>query len=169
MSREAATARLAHHAESSATVDAPVNSVFAHVDDHRRLSSHMSESSWMMGGGRMEIEVDAANFQRVGSHLRLAGRVFGIYLWVEEAVTERTAPHHKVWETTLPPKLLVIGPYRMGFDITAEGRGARLRVFIDYERPSGFSRWLSYLFGPLYARWCTQQMVRDATRQFASG
>ena len=49
--------------------------VFALADDHSRLSSHMNESSWMMGGGRMSVEADEGNGQAVGLRhsLRLSG------------------------------------------------------------------------------------------------
>jgi hypothetical protein len=52
-------------------IPAPPEQVFAFVDDHSRFSSHMSQSSWMMGGGRMSIELDEAKGQAVGSHIRL--------------------------------------------------------------------------------------------------
>jgi hypothetical protein len=43
----------------------------AFVDDHSRFASHMSQSSWMMGGGRMLVDVDGAKGRAVGSHIRL--------------------------------------------------------------------------------------------------
>jgi hypothetical protein len=159
---------LSHHDESTAFVPAPPARLFAHVDDHARLSSHMNESSWMMGGGRMDLELDAGRGQRVGSRIRVAGRVFGLYLSLEEVVIERNPPLRKVWETTVPPRLLVIGHYRMGFDITPTGDGAQFRVFIDYALPEAApTRWLGYVFGRYYARWCTERMVRDAWNHFA--
>jgi hypothetical protein len=45
---------LSDHFEQSAFVAAPADSVFAYADDPARLSSHMSKSSWMMGGGRTQ-------------------------------------------------------------------------------------------------------------------
>jgi hypothetical protein len=158
-----------YHDESSAHVRASVDQVFAYVDDPTRLSSHMSQSSWQMGGGRMAIELDAGRAQRVGSRIHLAGRVLGMALAVEEIVTERHPPHRKVWETTGSPKLIVVGHYCMGFEITPEEHGSRLRVFIDYALPERApARWLGHLFGRYYARWCTQQMVDDAIQYFAS-
>jgi hypothetical protein len=65
------------HAHSQGTVNASPASVFAHLDDHARLSAHMTRSSWMMGGGRMDLTADAGQFRAVGSTLRLAGRAFG--------------------------------------------------------------------------------------------
>ena len=89
-------------------------------------------------------------------------------LSVEEIVTERVPLQRKVWETTGSPKLLVIGHYRMGFEIASHENGSILRVYIDYalsdHRPA---RWLGSLFGRFYARWCTRQMLADAEKHFA--
>jgi hypothetical protein len=160
---------LPYYYESSAVVRSPMEQVFARIDDQTRLSSHMSESSWMMGGSRMKIEVDAGLGQKVGSRIRLAGRVLGIELSVEEVVTERSPPFRKVWETIGSPRLLVIGHYRMGFDLSPRGSQSMLRVFIDYALPeSAPAYWLGCLFGRYYARWCTQQMVDGAVKHFAS-
>lgn len=99
--------------------------------------------------------------------MRLSGRVFGVELSVEETVTERTPPRRKVWESTGAPKLLVIGHYRMGFELSPHGNGSMLRVFIEYELPeSGLGLWLGRLFGQRYARWCTRQMVDDTVKSF---
>ena len=160
---------LMHHYETSAMVKAPAERVFVHVDDHARLSSHMSESSWMMGGGRMRIELDEGRGQKIGSRIRLAGRAFGIELAVEEVVTERDPPRRKVWETTGSPRLLVIGRYRMGFELSPRGSDSALRVFIEYALPAQApARWLGRLFGGYYAGWCTRRMVDDAVKYFAS-
>ena len=157
-----------HHHESVGFVPTPAATLFAHVDDHARLSSHMSESSWMMGGGKMTLELDMERGQRVGSRISVAGRVFGIQLSLEEVVVERNPPQRKVWETTSSPRLLVIGHYRMGFEITPDANGAHLRVFIDYALPETVpARWLGYVFASSYAKWCTRRMVTDAGTFFS--
>ncbi|HEY3304199.1 MAG TPA: SRPBCC family protein [Candidatus Binatia bacterium] len=159
---------LPHHHATSARVRALAEKLFAFLDDHARLSSHMTRSSWMMGRGRMQIEFDDGRGQRIGSRIRLAGRVFGIELSLDEVVTERNPPYRKVWETIGAPKLLVIGHYRMGFEITTQGNDSALRVFIDYALPEAPpARWLGYMLGRYYARWCTQRMAKDAMRHFA--
>lgn len=158
-----------HHYECSAVVHAPPLMLFEHVDDPARLSSHMSQSSWAMGGGRMQVEPDEGRGRTLGSRIRMTGRIFGVRLSVEEAVTERDPPRRKVWETIGHPRLLVIGHYRMGFDIEPRGRGSTLRVFIDYALPDqGPTRCLARLFGSYYARWCTGRMVDDAVGHFLS-
>lgn len=125
------------HFESDVKLDAPSEDVFAYLDDHRRLSAHMSQSSWMMAGSRMAIELDASGGRAVGAIIRLRGRVLGIPLSVEEVVTEREPPLRKVWETTDTPNLLVMGQYRMGYEIMPKGKASLLRVFIDYAMPGG--------------------------------
>ena len=158
-----------YHSETSGFVGAPAATVFAYADDPARFSSHMSKSSWMMGGGRMLTELDAGRGQIVGSRIRLSGKVFGIELSVEEIVTERVPPQSKAWETTGSPRLLVIDRYRMGFEIAPQENGSLLRVYIDYALPEDLpARWLGVLLGRYYARWCTDQMVRDTAKHFAS-
>jgi len=153
--------------ESTGFVQSPMDQVFAHIDDHTRLSSHMSARSWRTGGGRMETEVDEGRGQRVGSRIRLSGRVFGVELSVEEIVVERDPPRRKVWETTGAPRLLVMGHYRMGFELSAYESGSLLGVFIEYAPPARApARWMGRLFGTYYARWCTRQMVDDAVKHF---
>jgi len=156
------------HFESRGWLAARSDEVFAQLDDHYRLSAHMSRSSWMMGGARMSIETDELRGQSVGSRIRLAGRVLGMRLFLEEAVTERNPPRRKVWQTVGTPRLLIIGDYRMGFEIAPEGEGSRLRVFIDYALPqTPPARWLGRLLAPSYARWCTESMVNDAIEHFS--
>ena len=103
-----------YHEESSGLVSATAERVFAHLDDHARLSSHMSRSSWMMGGGRMATVLDARRGQSVGSVIRLEGTALGVRLLVEEVVAEREPPRRKTWETIGVPRLLVIGPTGWG-------------------------------------------------------
>ncbi len=153
------------HEEHSATITASVEQVFDQLDDQTRLSAHMSKRSWRMGWGKMETVLDAQQGRSVGSHIIIRGRVFGIPLYLDEIVTVRQRPLTKTWETVGEPRLLVIGPYRLGFDLRPDGTSTRLRVAIDYELPAkGISRWLGRLFGQAYAKWCTRQMVREIQR-----
>lgn len=162
-----AKSTLSYHDESEGLVAASVEQVFSQIDDHSRLSSHMSKPSWRMGGGQMQTMLDEGQGKKVGSRIRLAGRVFGIGVSVDEIVTERIPPLRKVWETTSAPKLLVIGQYRMGFELAPQVNGSLLRVFIDYALPEKApARWLGYLFSRYYAKWCTQQMVHEAVQHF---
>jgi len=158
----------AHHEELEVEVYAPPAALFAHLDDQERLASHMEKPSMMMMGGRMFYEFDADKGRAVGSVIRMGGSFLWIKLLVEEVVTVRDPPRLKVWETRGIPTLIIIGAYRMGFEISPADATSRLRVFIDYQRPSGvIGRVLGFLFAPLYARWCVGRMAKDAERHFA--
>jgi hypothetical protein len=162
------TRSLMFHGESSAVVAASAPDVFALIDDHNRLASHMNQPSWQMGGGHMETILDEGRGQSVGSHIRMTARVMGLELSLDEVVTERQPPTRKVWETLGEPKLLIMGSYRMGLDVTPRGSDSVLRVFIDYALPiSPLQRLLGRVFSGYYARWCTQRMVDDAVHHFA--
>lgn len=154
------------HYEEHAVIDAPSKDLFAYVDDHARFSSHMSRSSWMMGGGRMKASFDEGGGQRVGSHVRLSGKVFGLKLFLDEVVTHYEPPHLKAWETGGDLRLLVIGHYRMGVEVREQDGRSLLRVFIGYDLPSK-NAWLGRLFGRLYAKWCVKQMIKGAQAYFA--
>lgn len=158
-----------YHYESTALAKAPIDRVFAFLDDPKAMASHMGEASMMMMGSRMSIDVDADGGRVVGSRIRMDGRMMGISLSLEEAITERRVPTRKVWETLSAPKLLIIAHYRMGFELTPQGESSQVRVFIDYSLPSKApGLWLGHLLGGVYARWCTKQMANDAARHFES-
>ena len=115
----------------------------------------------------MDIELDEGLGKKVGSRIRLAGRILGVRLAVEEIVTQRDPPRRKVWETTGSSRLLVIGRYRMGFELSPQGEVSLLRVFIEYALPEKVpARWLGRLFGGYYARWCVERMVNDTVKHF---
>ena len=156
------------HMQSRARVAALPPAVFEHLDDQTRLAEHMGRSSMMMGGGRMTYEFDEAGGRAVGAHIKMGGDAFGISIFVDEVVTERDPPRRKVWRTVGVPRLIIIGPYEMGFELKPAEGETELRVWIDYDLPSaGVGRWLGAATGKFYARWCVQAMVADAVRHFS--
>lgn len=42
------------------------------------------------GGGKMETWVDKGKGQKVGSHIKMSGKVFGINLFLDEVITPPT-------------------------------------------------------------------------------
>jgi len=163
------------HHESSGPANAPVEQVFAFLDDPKALAAHTGESSMRMPGSRMSIDVDADadadadadGGRMIGSKVRMHGRMLGIRLSLEEVITERQVPAMKVWETIGTPEPLVIAHYRMGFELTRNGASSLVRVFIDVSLPiKPPESWFGYWLGAVYARWCTRQMVMGATRHF---
>ena len=151
------------HHQSEVNIAIEPERLFDWLDDPRRLASHMEKPSLMTAGSSMRFETDDRKGQAVGSHIRMAGRVLGIRLALDEIVIRREPPHRKTWETVDEPRILVIGAYRMGFVISPAPSGSRLVVFIDYRLPAyGLARGLGLLLGRTYAGWCTRRMARDA-------
>lgn len=158
---------LPFHDETTVLAHAPADRVFAYLDDPTLLAAHMSESSMMMMGSHMSIEVDADGGRVIGSKIRMRGSMMGIPLSLEEVIAERQAPDKKVWETIGTPKLQVMAHYRMGFEVTPKGDSSQVRVFIDYSLPATApGSWLGGLFGGVYARWCTKRMADDTIKYF---
>lgn len=154
------------HYEKTVRLNAPLEDAFAYLDDFRKLSAHMEQSSTMMMGSKMSISTDELDGRALGARVRMGGKVLGMTLTLEEVVTERQPPFKKVWQT-VHANLLVIGQYQLGFALSASGDRSLLRVFIDYELPHGrFARWPGKLFGRTYARWCVERMANDAAAQF---
>lgn len=156
------------HYDATATLQTSPATLFAYLDDPQRLGAHMRQSSWMMLGSTMAYQFDAANGKAVGAHIRMEGHVLGLTLYLDEVITVRDVPACKVWKTVGTPRLLIIGDYAMGFEITSLGTGSQLRIFIDYTLPRGPARLLGWLLGSLYARWCVTRMLSDAARHFAA-
>lgn len=67
-----------HHQEGTLLLDAAPEEVFRRLDDHVELASHMTNSSWMMGGGkagsRVMIFID---YEDPPPGLRWLGRILG--------------------------------------------------------------------------------------------
>ena len=157
------------HDESTALANASADRIFAYLDNPKALAAHMGESSMMMLGSCMSIDVDADGGRVIGSKIRMRGRMMGIPLSLEEVIIERQVPYKKVWKTIGTPNLQVMAHYRMGFELTPKGDSSLVHVFIDYSLPTNApGSWLGRLLGGIYARWCTKQMADDAARHFNS-
>lgn len=119
----------------------------------------------------METVLDAQQGHSVGSHIVLKGRVFGIQLYLDEVVITRDPPLKKTWETVGEPRLLVIGSYRMGFNLTPDGTKAQLRVAIDYDLPTRGSRGCSVdssrelTRGGALGKWCGTHRIPSQRKQ----
>lgn len=161
---------LRFHEEAVVQVAVRPEVVFRLLDDHQRLAAHMGKPSLMMAGASMHIDTDERKGQALGSVITLKGRVLGLDLSVEEHVTDYAPPWRKTWETIGSPRLLVMGPYRMGFVLVADAANTLLTVWIDYDRPAGCWKALpARLLGRIYAQWCVRRMAADAVHAFSGG
>lgn len=155
------------HYEDNILISTPPKELFDYVDDHKHFSSHMNKSSWMMGGGRMDISVDEGRGQKMGSHIRMRGKVLGINLFLDEVVTKYEPPYRKEWQTVGDLNLLVIDHYKLGFEIEPKNNNSGFKVYIDYNLPQAAgTRILGYMLGGMYAKWCVNQMINEVKKHF---
>jgi hypothetical protein len=154
------------HFQNNILILASPEKIFNYINDHTNLSSHMQKSSWLMGGSKMNIELDKGEGKQIGSHIKMTGKIFGISLFLDEEIIQYNPPNEKSWKTVGDIRLLVIGHYILGFSISSERNGSKLTVFIDYQMPSK-NYWLGYLFGNMYAKWCVNRMLKDTAQHFS--
>ncbi|MDO8488125.1 MAG: SRPBCC family protein [bacterium] len=159
--------RYQKHYEETVKIAADASNIFAFADNHTNFSAHMNQSSWMMGGGKMETQTDEGRGKRVGSHIRMGGRIFGVRLFLDEVVIQHESPYRKAWETVGQINLAVIDHYKLGFEIMRIDNSSKLKVYIDYNLPiSQKAHWFGVLFGEIYAKWCVRQMSRGVKDHF---
>ena len=63
------------HHETTVTLQARPQVVFAYFGDFNNLSSHMAKRSAMMMGSKMSITTDGLEGRDVGSRVRMRGRI----------------------------------------------------------------------------------------------
>lgn len=159
--------KYSRHYEDIVSIMASPEAIFSYTDDQTNLSSHMNQSTWMMGGGSMKTELDEGGGKKVGSHIRMNGIVFGIHLFLEEVIIQREPPFRKAWETVGNINLIVIDHYKLGYEIMPMGSVSNLRIYIEYNLPKSWkTSWLGFIFGGIYARWCVRQMINGVQDHF---
>lgn len=156
-----------HRTQRAVTLGARPDEVFAFLDIHDNIAGHMDRPSWAMLGGTMTAKADSLAGKQVGSLITIRGQVLGMTMSLAEQIVQRVPPRSKYWETIGTPRLLIIGGYRMGFDLEPLGDGTRAVVFIEYSLPSAPPlSWLGRLLGPAYARWCVKRVIETAASAF---
>ncbi len=147
-------------------IDASSKELFDYIDEHKSLSSHMNKSSWMMAGRKMKTLIDEKYGKKIGSHIMMKGKIFGTPIFLDEIITKRIPPRLKEWETIGDPKLIVIGKYNMKVEIKSKKNKSLLKVSINYNLPEK-NKWLGKILGKIYAKWCVNQIIKDAKRHFS--
>lgn len=139
--------------------------VFERLDDLGVTGMHMTKSSLMMMGSKLNLQYLSPGKKGPGTKYRWTGRMIGMMLDFTVQVTEWIAGKEKTWETVGPAKLIIYSWYRMHFDITQAGNKSLVELSISYEKPAGlFSMLLYFIFADWYGRWCLKQMLNDAER-----
>lgn len=155
------------HYEASVFIPAPMQDVFAYVDDHSNYYSHVIKFS-RLAGGRMALQMDEGRGQSVGSRIRLVGEVLGKSLSLEEVITRRDPPHLKTWETVGIPNFLIVGQYQYNVQIEPQSHGSMLCVSF-YSDPPREGGWLRRLFSRVYTKLCAREMIGVTRDHFVGG
>lgn len=139
--------------------------VFQKIDDLGVTGMHMTESSMMMMGSKLNLQYLSENEKGLGTKYRWTGRVMGMEMDFIVEVTKWIPGKEKTWETVGPAKLIIFSWYRMHLDVSEIGKGALATLSISYERPKGvLYQILSFLLADFYCVWCLNNMLNDTEK-----
>ncbi|HEU5292480.1 MAG TPA: hypothetical protein VFU05_17655 [Cyclobacteriaceae bacterium] len=147
------------------TFPASADHVFKTIDDLGVTGMHMTESSIMMMGSKLNLEFLTANKTGPGSRYRWTGKMMGLMMDFTVEVTKWINGREKVWETIGNTKLIIYSWYSMRLLVEDVVGRTEAKLSISYEKPKGlFNRILCFLFADWYCRWCLKQMLGDARK-----
>jgi len=143
--------------------DASPVEVFNAIDDLGVTGTHMTQSSAMMMGSKLNLEFLTEHRTGPGSTYRWSGKMMGMPMDFTVKVTKWVADDEKTWETIGTTRLIIYSWYRMHLKVIPLSNGTQAELSITYERPDGLlNRIISWLFANMYCRWCLRKMLGDA-------
>jgi hypothetical protein len=139
--------------------------VFKTIDDLGVTGMHMTKSSMMMMGSKLDLKFLTPNKTGLGSKYRWTGKMMGFKMDFTVEVTTWNEGKLKVWETIGPTNLIIYSWYRMKLMVRKSGEYTEAVLSITYEKPDGFfNKLLCFFFADLYCRWCLRSMLGDAKK-----
>lgn len=151
------------------TYNATPVDVFKCIDDLGVTGMHMTQSSMMMMGSKLNLEFLTENHTGFASKYRWTGKMMGMLMDFTVEVTKWISPKEKIWETIGDTKLIIYSWYRMHLLIVPGPGGCKAELSICYEKPKGFfNKILSFLFADWYCKWCLKHMLGDAKKSLES-
>jgi len=116
-------------------IHSTLEKVFAQLDDINKTGIHLSESSMIMMGMKIDFT---------------------------ETVTKWQPPRPKEWETVGEAKLIIMSWYRMWFEISPAENLTIAKLSISYLPPKQwFYKILSFFFAQWYCNWCLHNILID--------
>ncbi len=135
------------------------------MDDFSKTGMHMSESSMMMMGSKLNLEQHSKMPTGVGAKYRWYGKMLGMTIDLYETVTKWQPPKLKEWETIGEAKIIIMSWYRMWFEISPAENGTIAKLSIRYLPPKQwFYKILSFFFAGWYCNWCLNNMLNDTKK-----
>jgi len=139
--------------------------VFQKIDDLGVTGMHMTESSMMMMGSKLNLQYLSENEKGLGTKYRWTGKIMGMEMDFTVEVTRWIPGKEKTWETVGLAKLIIFSWYRMHLDVSETEEGALATLSISYERPKGILyQFLSFLLADFYCIWCLNNMLNDTEK-----
>ncbi len=139
--------------------------VFSQMDDFSKTGMHMSESSMMMMGSKLNLEQKSQNPTGPCASYRWYGKMMGMKIDFVENVTNWQPPKLKEWETIGEANIIIMSWYKMWFEISPFENGSVVKLSISYLQPKKrFYKLLSFLFANWYCNWCLKNMLNDTKK-----
>lgn len=139
--------------------------VFQQMDDFSKTGMHMSQSSMMLMGSKLKLELLTPQQTGLGAKYRWYGKMMGMTIDFSETVTKWQPPLLKEWETIGEVKIIIMSWYRMWFEIISTENGTVTKLSISYLRPKQWLyKILSFLFADMYCNWCLKNMLNDSKK-----
>ena len=155
--------------ERTEVFSATPEQVFKCIDDLGVTGMHMTQSSMMMMGSKLNLEYLTEKHNGPGTKYRWTGKMMGMPMDFTVEVTKWIAYKEKTWETIGDTKLIIYSWYSMHLSILPSFSGCSAELSISYEKPKGFFyKILSFLFADWYCRWCLNHMLGDAKKLLES-
>ena len=144
--------------------------VFQCLDNLGVTGMHMTQSSIMMMGSKLELKFITKSHTGLGTRYRWTGKMMGIRMDFTVEVTKWVPGREKTWETIGNPRLIIYSWYQMHLLLTNDAGGTTAALSISYKKPEGaFNRILSFLFADWYCRWCLKRMLEDCREILIKG
>jgi hypothetical protein len=139
------------------------------LDDLSVTGMHMTESSMPMMGGKMEVNFLSSNRTGLHTRYRWTGKVMWLHLDFTVEVSEWKRGISKTWQTIGPAKLIIYSWFRMKMEIHQITDSSLVTLAISYLKPNNLvGRFLCYLVGDWYCKWCIDNMLADAATRIAA-
>ncbi|HET9137022.1 MAG TPA: SRPBCC family protein [Candidatus Kapabacteria bacterium] len=150
-------------------IKAPVEQVFAYMDNIGNTGMHMMKNSSMMMGSKLKLDQLSENATGPNATFRWYGKMLWFKMDFTVLVTKWIKDREKSWETIGSARMIILGWYRMQLILTPIENTTKAELSIQYIKPEGFFyKILSLLLSSYYASWCLSNMLNDSKHYFES-
>ena len=135
------------------------------MDNLGNTGMHMTESSAMMMGSKLNLQQLSENATGLNSKFRWSGKMMGFKMDFTVVVTKWVKDKEKIWETVGETKMIILKWYQMRLVISPDGKNTKAELSIAYTKPDNiFFRFIAFFLAPWYANWCLNNMLSDSKK-----